>query len=37
MNEKKTFEMPSITTYQRDELIVETALTQIISRSTQQT
>ena len=27
MSEKKTFEMPAITTYQRDELIVETAFT----------
>ena len=27
MSEKKTFEMPTITTYRRDELIVETAFT----------
>ena len=27
MTEKKTFELPVITTYRRDELIVETAFT----------
>ena len=33
MSEKKTFEMPAITTYRRDELIVETAFTGSARRS----
>ncbi len=34
MSEKKTFELPVVTTYRRDELIVETAFTTVISNFT---